>query len=209
MTVPAASPDSGRHLIGRHVARVVLWPRAIEIRLSDRRDDQGDASRASVDVEEQSTDNANDLAARSDSDTTETQSSCSDVESSIASADAKRSISIPWSPPLARRRKGVVPLPASHDLDSRDQDALLTAIAKARSWMDDLIAGHVQSFDEIAVREQKVVRHIRFLAPLAFLSPRIVAVIANGDIPAYATVNGLVRSLPFNWAEQEGRFALF
>ena len=80
------SPDSGRHLIGRHVARVVLRPRAIEIRLSDRRDDQGDASRASVDVEEQSTDNANDLAARSDSDTTETQSSCSDVESSIASA---------------------------------------------------------------------------------------------------------------------------
>jgi hypothetical protein len=113
---------------------------------------------------------ADDFAARSDSDTTETESSCSDVEPSIASADAKRSISIPWSPPLARRRKGVVHLPASHDLDSRDRDALLTAIAKARSWIDDLINGRVQSFDEIADREQKVVRHIRFLVPLAFLS---------------------------------------
>ena len=82
---------------------------------------------------------------------------------------------LPWSPPLARRRKGVVHLPASHDLDSRDRDALLTAIAKARSWIDDLINGRVQSFDEIADREQKVERHIRFLVPLAFLSPRIVA----------------------------------
>ena len=101
---------------------------------------------------------------------------------------------LPWSPPLARRRKGVVHLPASHDLDSRDRDALLTAIAKARSWIDDLINGRVQSFDEIADREQKVVRHIRFLVPLAFLSPRIVAAIANGDVPAGVTVSGLVRS---------------
>jgi site-specific DNA recombinase len=102
---------------------------------------------------------------------------------------------LPWSPPLARRRKGVVHLPASHDLDSRDRDALLTAIAKARSWIDDLINGRVQSFDEIADREQKVVRHIRFLVPLAFLSPRIVAAIANGDVSAGVTVKR-ARSFP-------------
>jgi site-specific DNA recombinase len=173
--------------------------------LSDRRDDQGDASRALAGVEH----DADDFAARSDTNTTETESYCSDVEPSIASADAKRSISIPWSPRLARRRKGVVHLPASHDLDSRDRDALLTAIAKARSWIDDLIDGRVQSFDEISDREQKVERHIRFLVPLAFLSPRIVAAIANGDVSAGVTVSGLVRSLPFNWAEQQRRFALF
>ena len=33
------------------------------------------------------------------------------------------------------------------DLDPRDRDALLTAIAKARSWMDDLIEQRVQSRD--------------------------------------------------------------
>src|SRR5271166_2061992 len=102
-----------------------------------------------------------------------------DGEPSIASADAIRSISIPWTPSVARRRKGVVHRPASAGLDPRDRDALLTAIAKARSWMDDLIEQRVQSFEEIAEREQKVARHIRFLAPLAFLSPRIVAAIAN------------------------------
>ena len=123
-----------------------------------------------------------------------------------ASADAKRSISIPWTPSVARRRKGVVHRPASAGLDPRDRDALLTAIAKARSWMDDLLEQRVQSFEEIAEREQKVARHIRFLAPLAFLSPRIVAAIANGDVPAGVTVCGLVRSLPFNWTQQEQRF---
>lgn len=207
-TVAATSPDSDRDLIARHVARIVLRPRAIEITMTDKRHDHGDASRAAAGVGQPSPDGAYKRAARSDSDTTETESNCSDVAPSIGSADAKRSISIPWSPSVARRRKGVVHLPASHDLDPRDRDALLTAIAKARSWMDDLIDGRVQSFEEIAEREQKVVRHIRFLAPLAFLSPRIVAAIADGDIPSGVTVSGLVRSLPFNWAEQEQRFGL-
>ena len=38
-TAIAASPDSDRELIARHVARVVLRPRAIEITLNDHRDD--------------------------------------------------------------------------------------------------------------------------------------------------------------------------
>ena len=126
----------------------------------------------------------------------------------LALADTRRLISVPWSPPVTQRRKGIVHQPASDDRDPRDRDTLLTAIAKSRSWMDDLIDGKVQSFEEIADREQKVVRHIQFLAPLAFLSPRIVAAIANGDVPAGVTVSGLVRSLPLNWADQEQRFGL-
>jgi DNA invertase Pin-like site-specific DNA recombinase len=167
-TAAIASPDSDRGLIAHHVARIVLRPRAVEITLSDERDDA----------------------------------------SQTAAGGEQQSISIPWSPPVARRRKGVVHRPASHDLDPRDREALLTAIAKARSWMDDLIDGRAHSFEEIAEREQKVARHIRFLAPLAFLSPRIIDAIANGDVPAGATVSGLVRSLPHDWAEQEQLFGL-
>jgi site-specific DNA recombinase len=207
-TVAAASPDSDRDLIARHVARIVLRPRAIEITLSDKRDDHGDASRAAAGVEQHSLDDADQRAARSDRGAPETERHRTDGEPSIRRADAQRSISIPWMPSAARRRKGVVHRPASLNLDPRDRDALLTAIAKARSWMDDLIEQRVQSFEEIAERERKVARHIRFLAPLAFLSPRIVAAIANGDVPAGVTVSGLVRSLPFNWAEQEQRFGL-
>ncbi len=55
---------------------------------------------------------------------------------------------------------------------SESRDALLTAIAKARSWIDDLRLGRLASFREIAEREGQGERHIRLLAPLAFVSPR-------------------------------------
>jgi hypothetical protein len=45
--------------------------------------------------------------------------------------------------------------------------------AGARSWMADLVEGRVNSFEEIARSENKVERHIPYLAPLA-VSPRIV-----------------------------------
>ena len=74
--------------------------------------------------------------------------------------------------------------------------------------MNDLIEGRARSFDEIAVREGIVERHARFLAPLAFLSPRIIEVIANGDAPVDTTISRLARALPHAWAEQERRLGL-
>jgi site-specific DNA recombinase len=49
-------------------------------------------------------------------------------------------------------------------------------------------------------------RHIRLLAPLAFLSPRIITAIIDGTAPADLTVTGLAKALPDSWAEQERRF---
>ena len=48
-------------------------------------------------------------------------------------------------------------------------------------------------------------RHIRLLAPLAFLSPRIVSALLDGTAPADLTVMALVRALPYSWTEQERR----
>jgi site-specific DNA recombinase len=73
--------------------------------------------------------------------------------------------------------------------------------------MDDLAHGRVASFGVIAHREGKGERHIRLLAPLAFLSPRIVSTILDGTAPAYLTVTTLARVLPYSWAEQESRVA--
>jgi hypothetical protein len=78
-----------------------------------------------------------------------------------------------------------------------------TAIARARSWMNDLSEGRVGSFEEIARSENKVERHIRHLAPLAFVSPRIVEAIANGSAPADLTVTSLTSALPRGWTKQE------
>ena len=51
-------------------------------------------------------------------------------------------------------------------------------------------------------------RHVRFLAPLAFLSPRILAAIADGVAPAELTVSSLARALPMQWRQQEQAIGL-
>jgi hypothetical protein len=43
----------------------------------------------------------------------------------------------------------------------------------------------------------------RLLAPLAFVSLRIIAAIVDGSVPADLTVTGLAKALPCSWAEQE------
>jgi hypothetical protein len=58
-------------------------------------------------------------------------------------------------------------------------------------WIDDIRLDCISSFAEIAEREAQGERHIRLLAPLAFLSPHIFAAIVNGTAPADLTVTGL------------------
>ena len=57
-------------------------------------------------------------------------------------------------------------------------------------------------------REVQGERHIRLLAPLAFLSPCIIAAIVDGTAPADLTVTGLAKALPYSWIEQEQRVGL-
>jgi site-specific DNA recombinase len=83
------------------------------------------------------------------------------------------------------------------------RDALLTAIAKSRFWIEAIRLGRVASISEIAALEGQGERHIRLLAPLAFVSPRIIAAIAAGAAPATLTVTGLAKALPHSWAQQE------
>ena len=64
------------------------------------------------------------------------------------------------------------------------REALLGAIAKARLWIDDLVGGRLKSLADVARQENKVERHVRLLAPLAFVSPKLVSAIAAGTAPA-------------------------
>ena len=80
--------------------------------------------------------------------------------------------------------------------------------AKARGWIDDIRVGAIGSFAEIAEREAQGERHIRLLAPVAFLSPRIIAAIIDGTAPADLTVTGLAKALPYSWIEQEQNIGL-
>lgn len=119
-------------------------------------------------------------------------------------------VTLPWAPPGFVAVKGIIHSPSERrpTLKAESPDALLTAIAKARRWINDLRQGRNSSFAEIARQEGQVERHIRLLAPLAFVSPRIVSAIVEGTVPADLTVTGLARALPRSWAEQDQRVGL-
>ncbi|MGB6325737.1 MAG: recombinase family protein [Methylocella sp.] len=172
----AAEPQTvlaDRDLIERHVARVIVKPQALEVCLIP-------TSEASAQTE-----NPNLL----DSDPHPPPTS---------------TITLAWTAPSFAAVKGIVHAPcAKPAMRPESRDALLTAIAKARGWIDDIRLGRIASFAEIAARQAQGERHIRLLAPLAFLSPRIIAAIVDGTAPADLTVTGLAKALPYSWAEQE------
>jgi DNA invertase Pin-like site-specific DNA recombinase len=117
-----------------------------------------------------------------------------------------KTIAVPWRSPVPAAVRGIIHVPAHNTpIKPGRREALLIAIAKAREWMDDLAHGRVASFAAIARREAKVERHIRLLAPLAFLSPRIVSALLDGTAPADLTLTKLARALPYSWTEQERR----
>jgi len=169
-------PDSDRDLVERHLERVTLAENGIKLRL-----------RAIVEPEALAVDDA-------------ANNSSGHLTWNV------RTITVPWTTPVPDSVKGIIHVPAHNTPIKPDRrEALLIAIAKARSWIDDLTHGRVASFAAIARREGKVERHIRLLAPLAFLSPRIVSALLNGTAPADLTLARLSRALPYSWAEQEQR----
>jgi DNA invertase Pin-like site-specific DNA recombinase len=115
---------------------------------------------------------------------------------------------------LARRGqdlKFILPLLGDSSRFSRQDPALIQAVAKAHLWWDWIKKGEVKSLSEIARREgidkPKVTRLIR----LAFLSPRLVRRILDGEQPVGVTVKTLTREhdLPRLWQEQEAFVASF
>jgi site-specific DNA recombinase len=115
-------------------------------------------------------------------------------------------MAVPWTSPVPLTVKGIIHVPAHNSpIKASRREALLIAIAKARQWIDDLAHGRADSFAVIARREGKAERHIRLLAPLAFVSPRIVSALLDGTAPADLTLTKLARALPYCWAEQERR----
>jgi site-specific DNA recombinase len=112
-------------------------------------------------------------------------------------------ITMPWATTATAAAKGVLHSPPPRSaMNADERDALLIAIAKARAWIDDLVEGRVASFAEIAKKEGKVERHMRFLAPLAFLSPAIISNIIAGDL-APIKVTELAKKTSYCWNQQK------
>jgi site-specific DNA recombinase len=118
------------------------------------------------------------------------------------SASAVHRIVMSRTIPATIAMKGIIHSASpKHAADRSNRDALLTAIAKARVWISDLAAGRIGSIGEIANREGKVERHIRLLAPLAFVSPKLIANIASGDAPP-PRITDFARRVAYSWRQQ-------
>jgi site-specific DNA recombinase len=120
----------------------------------------------------------------------------------IVAGNAEATIAIPWTVSTATLVKGLAYVPAHNTpMKPGSREVLLMAIAKARKWIKDIDRG--QSFVDIARREGKAERHVRHLAPLAFVSPRIITAIIDGTVPAGLTTMALAKRMPYSWTEQE------
>jgi hypothetical protein len=114
----------------------------------------------------------------------------------------QRFLTVLRPPNQAAAAKGIVHAPDRHKpMSDHDRDRLLTAIAKARCWIDELAEGRVASLSEIAKREGNVERHIRLLAPLAFVSPKIISSVVDGTSPG-VPVTSLAKSVDYSWSRQ-------
>jgi hypothetical protein len=183
-TLTGPSELTDRDLLASHVERVVLHPKKIEVTL------RGPGS-----IPQQTN---GPVSPDDPSLPSELESAPSDID------PGEHVLIIPWGRAIAGAPRGITSGPAGQaSMDPRTRDALLIAIAKARGWMDDLVAGRAASFEDIAQREGKVERHVRLLAPLAFVSPKIITAIVNDCMPSDLTVTSLARALSHSWAAQE------
>jgi site-specific DNA recombinase len=172
------SDADDRNLIEHHVERIVVNPQEIQIHI------------------------------RSETERSE-GSGTGDVTATGASARSPLVFSVLWSTEPFSEVKGVLHAPTQRStLRPENRDALLTAIAKARGWIEGLVEGRITSFVEIAQQEGKVERHIRLLCPLAFVSPRIIAAIMDSSAPADLNVTELAQPLAHSWNQQESRIGL-
>ena len=113
---------------------------------------------------------------------------------------------VPWRKPPARvSRELIPPIEGAHrdaqPIRSDTRAKLLAGLAKARGWLDELVAGRVLDIAEIAQRERRSVRSTTMLLSLAFLAPRLVQAIADNRLPRGISLTRLA-DLPSDWSEQ-------
>jgi site-specific DNA recombinase len=107
--------------------------------------------------------------------------------------------------PLQMKRRGVaMRLVIGGVSTCRTDPTLLKAIARGHKWFNELVSGRAMFTREIAEREGVNERFVRRLIPLAFLSPAIVQMIAEGrqrpDLTGEALSRGI--DVPIDWVKQ-------
>ena len=120
---------------------------------------------------------------------------------------------VPWKKaPPKRLREIILPASTSSRPDPRPIRAetritLVTAVAKGRRWLDELISGTVTNVEQIAAAENCSIRQINMTISLAFLAPSLVQAAVDGRLPRGVGIATL-RDAPAEWSRQYARLGL-
>ncbi|MEL7281170.1 MAG: recombinase family protein, partial [Pseudomonadota bacterium] len=106
--------------------------------------------------------------------------------SDATSRQTRLTIPIDWKQPVQRQRLGPTKekraTQQKRERAQRNRQTLLSAIAKAHVWYDDLKSGSVSSITELACRENRSVRSTRLNLSLAWLAPDLVRAALEGRL---------------------------
>jgi site-specific DNA recombinase len=112
-----------------------------------------------------------------------------------------RLLTIPWhKPPCKRSRQILLPHNKSRS-DVRPEQLerrarLVSAIARGRRWLDDVVSGRVTNLTELCAREKCSVRQVNMTISLAFLAPNLVKAAVEGRLPRGIGIERPPRSCP-------------
>jgi DNA invertase Pin-like site-specific DNA recombinase len=128
------------------------------------------------------------------------------LKSDNADEASDRSLSIPWQkPPSKRSREILLPHNSSRSIVRPEQferrARLVSAIARGRRWLDDVVSGRVTTVAELCAREKCSVRQVNMTISLAFLAPNLVKAAVEGRLPRGIGIERL-RDPPTEWSRQ-------
>ena len=83
--------------------------------------------------------------------------------------------------------------------------SLVKAVARARGWYEQIVAGEVTTIGELARESGLSGRYVRRILQFANLSPQITEALLQGKHRPNLTLKELLRGVPFSWREQEKR----
>jgi site-specific DNA recombinase len=105
-----------------------------------------------------------------------------------AARNAPEVLSIPRQKPSSKRVRGILLPHGVSPENVRPERAerrarLVSAIARGRCWLDDIITGSVTDAAQLAKRERCTVRQVNLTLSLAFLAPQLVKAAVEGCLP--------------------------
>jgi site-specific DNA recombinase len=130
----------------------------------------------------------------------------SDNAEELSDCPDDRSLTIPWQkPPSKRSRQILLPHHTSRNEVRPEQferrARLVSAIARGRQWLDDVISGRVTTIAALCEREKRSVRQVNMTISLAFLAPKLIKAAVEGRLPRGIGIERL-RDPPAEWSRQ-------